>query len=86
MGRVLLTGASGFVAAHVLDSFLRNGHFVRFTVRSQEKADQILQANAKYKDQLESVIVPGNVSSLAHITLLFHPRPQQILLTLLIQF
>ncbi|CAG8659256.1 9208_t:CDS:2, partial [Acaulospora colombiana] len=59
MGRVLLTGASGFIAAHVLDAFLKNGHFVRFTVRTQEKADQILQANMKYKDQLESVIVPA---------------------------
>lgn len=59
MGRVLLTGASGFIAAHCLEAFLLNGHFVRFTVRSQEKADQILKSNDKYKSQLESVIVPG---------------------------
>ncbi|CAG8561554.1 2123_t:CDS:2 [Acaulospora colombiana] len=53
MGRVLLTGASEFIAAHVLDEFLKNGHLVRFTVRTLEKADQTLQANMKYKDQLE---------------------------------
>jgi nucleoside-diphosphate-sugar epimerase len=59
MDRILLTGASGFIAAHCLNSFLDKGHFVRFTVRSQEKADQILAANAKYIQLLEPAIVPG---------------------------
>ncbi|KIM22734.1 hypothetical protein M408DRAFT_28483 [Serendipita vermifera MAFF 305830] len=60
MGRILLTGASGFIAAHCLAAFLEKGHFVRFTVRSQLKADQILDAkeNEKYRGQLEAVIVP----------------------------
>lgn len=57
--RVLLTGASGFIAAHVLDAFLEKGHFVRSTVRSQEKADYILAAHQNYKHLLEVAIVPG---------------------------
>ena len=59
MDRILLTGASGFIAAHCLISFLEKGYFVRFTVRSQEKADQILAANSRYKHLLEATIVPG---------------------------
>jgi len=61
MKRILLTGASGFVAAHVLDAFLKQGYFVRFTVRTQEKADQVLDANAQYRAQLEATIVPGKL-------------------------
>ncbi|KIM22732.1 hypothetical protein M408DRAFT_322529 [Serendipita vermifera MAFF 305830] len=60
MGRVLLTGASGFIAAHCLAAFLEKGHFVRFTVRSEPQATQILNADAnkKYRGQLEAAIVP----------------------------
>jgi nucleoside-diphosphate-sugar epimerase len=57
MPRVLLTGASGFIAAHILDILLRNGYSVRGTVRSQEKADTISQEHAQFKDQLEFAIV-----------------------------
>jgi uncharacterized protein YbjT (DUF2867 family) len=39
--KVFLSGASGYVAAHVLDQLLKNGYFVRASVRSQNKADQI---------------------------------------------
>lgn len=59
MDRILLTGASGFIAAHCLNSFLQRDYFVRFTVRSQEKADKILSANQQYKHLLEPVIIPG---------------------------
>jgi nucleoside-diphosphate-sugar epimerase len=61
MSRVLLTGASGFIAAHCLDAFLKKGHFVRFTVRTQEKANQILKANEQYASQLEAALVPGKL-------------------------
>jgi nucleoside-diphosphate-sugar epimerase len=64
MDRILLTGASGFIAAHCLESFLEKGYFVRFTVRSQEKANQILAANVKYKHLLEAAIVPGELHTL----------------------
>ncbi|KAI9850777.1 MAG: methylglyoxal reductase (NADPH-dependent) gre2 [Thelocarpon superellum] len=45
MVRVLLTGGSGFIAAHVLDTLLEHGHSVVTTVRSQQKAKQIQDAH-----------------------------------------
>ncbi|ODV73676.1 SDR family oxidoreductase [Cyberlindnera jadinii NRRL Y-1542] len=38
---VLITGASGFIALHVIDELLRKGYRVIGTVRSQSKADKI---------------------------------------------
>jgi len=56
--RVLLSGGSGFIAAHVLDELLDHGHSVVTTVRSQEKADKIKEAHPKYgKDKLDFAIV-----------------------------
>ncbi|KAK4493757.1 hypothetical protein PRZ48_014942 [Zasmidium cellare] len=56
--RVLLTGGSGFIAAHVLDYLLEHGHSVVTTVRSQEKADKIKEAHPKYgKDKLDFALV-----------------------------
>ncbi|KUJ08563.1 NAD(P)-binding protein [Mollisia scopiformis] len=43
--KVLLTGGSGFIAAHVLDILLEHGHEVITTVRSQSKADAIKSAH-----------------------------------------
>jgi len=58
MTRVLLTGGSGFIAAHVLDILLKRGHSVVTTVRSQAKADKIKQAHSSYKsDKLDFAIV-----------------------------
>jgi len=45
MTRVLLTGGSGFIAAHVLDILLEHGHSVVTTVRSEEKAQKIREAH-----------------------------------------
>jgi len=45
MTKVLLTGGSGFIAAHVLDILLEHGHSVTTTVRSQEKANKIKEAH-----------------------------------------
>lgn len=60
MTRVLLTGGSGFIAAHTLDVLLKRGHSVVTTVRTQEKADKIKQENktAVDKGQLGFSIVP----------------------------
>lgn len=54
--KVFLTGASGFLAAHVLEQLVEQGYAVKATVRSQAKADYIL---ARYKGKpVEVVIVP----------------------------
>jgi len=58
MTRVLLTGGSGFIAAHTLDILLERGHSVVTTVRTQEKADKIKEQYTKYADKLSFAIVP----------------------------
>ncbi|KAF2115684.1 hypothetical protein BDV96DRAFT_686891 [Lophiotrema nucula] len=60
MTRVLLTGGSGFIAAHTLDILLKRGHSVVTTVRTQQKADKIKSAYQSYaeKGQLGFSIVP----------------------------
>lgn len=56
---VLLTGGSGFIAAHVLDSLLAHKHTVVTTVRSQEKASAIHAAHPSVPETtLSCVIVP----------------------------
>jgi len=57
MTRVLLTGASGFIALHILEVLLKRGYSVRGTVRSQEKANKIATAYPEYKERLDFAIV-----------------------------
>ncbi|KAI9757287.1 MAG: hypothetical protein M4579_003498 [Chaenotheca gracillima] len=58
MTRVLLTGGSGFIAAHVLEYLLEHGHSVVTTVRSTEKGKKIQEAYPSYgKDKLDFAIV-----------------------------
>ncbi|KAI0161202.1 hypothetical protein GGR57DRAFT_453960 [Xylariaceae sp. FL1272] len=56
MPKVLLTGGSGFIAAHVLALLLERGHDVMTTVRSEDKAEKIRAAYPNAK--LAVVIVP----------------------------
>jgi nucleoside-diphosphate-sugar epimerase len=60
MTRVLLTGGSGFIAAHTLDVLLKRGHSVVTTVRTQEKADKIKAEYKSHADngKLDFAIVP----------------------------
>jgi uncharacterized protein YbjT (DUF2867 family) len=55
---VLITGASGFIAAHVVEAFLKKGYNVRGTVRSEKTAAEVLKTHAKYSEQLSVAIVP----------------------------
>jgi len=55
---ILITGISGFVAAHIAHVFLEAGYKVRGTVRSDKSLDSIKKAHAKYGDQLSFAIVP----------------------------
>ncbi|KAH6700014.1 hypothetical protein BKA61DRAFT_213400 [Leptodontidium sp. MPI-SDFR-AT-0119] len=56
--RVLLTGGSGFVAAHCLEYLLKRGHTVVTTVRSHEKGQRILDGYRQLStDQLSYVLV-----------------------------
>ena len=55
--RVVLTGANGFLGSHILSDLLDNGFFVRSIVRSQAKADTLLQNFSSYKSQMDFGIV-----------------------------
>jgi uncharacterized protein YbjT (DUF2867 family) len=54
---VLITGGSGFIAAHVLNAFLSRGYHVRTTVRNDDSADKIKKSHKHYLDQLSFAIV-----------------------------
>ena len=43
---ILLTGASGFLAAHVLNSLLRHGYSVRGTVRNEGSASKVRKTHS----------------------------------------
>lgn len=55
---ILVTGASGFVAAHVVRAFLHRGYNVRGTVRSEKAASAVLETHPEYASQLSFSIVP----------------------------
>ena len=54
---VLITGASGFVATHVVKAFLEHGYQVRGTVRSEQSAVNVRQNFSKHSDRLSFTIV-----------------------------
>ncbi|KAH8883055.1 NAD(P)-binding protein [Thozetella sp. PMI_491] len=55
---VLVTGASGYVAAHIINVFLAAGYHVRGTVRSESSAQKVKEAHPEYADALSFAIVP----------------------------
>ncbi|KAL6872189.1 NAD(P)-binding protein [Trichoderma novae-zelandiae] len=55
---ILITGASSYVGAHVLDQFLSEGTPVRGVVRSQSSADRVMKVNSEYASLLSFAIVP----------------------------
>ena len=75
--RVLLTGANGFIAQHILATFLEAGHSVRGVVRSQSKVDQLKRIFNKYvaANQLEFGIVPDMAAPGAFDEVLRSERP-----------
>ncbi|RFU26820.1 hypothetical protein B7463_g9526, partial [Scytalidium lignicola] len=54
---VLLTGANGFVASHILSILLDRGYAVTATVRSKEKAADIIKTHPPWKDRIKFAIV-----------------------------
>ncbi|KAJ5637080.1 hypothetical protein N7490_006959 [Penicillium lividum] len=58
MVKVLLTGGSGFIAAHIVDVLLQHGFDTVVTVRSEEKGKRIIDAHPDTpKEKLSYVIV-----------------------------
>ena len=56
--KVLVTGANGFAAIHIVDVLLKKGYSVRATIRSESKGTHLRKVFGKYGDKLELVVVP----------------------------
>ncbi|OGM49701.1 putative oxidoreductase [Aspergillus bombycis] len=54
---ILITGASGFLATHVVKAFLRQGYYVRGTVRSDQAAANVRKGFSQYSGRLSFAIV-----------------------------
>jgi len=55
--KVLVSGASGFIAIWVVRSLLERGYAVRGTVRSHEKGNYLKKMFKTYGDKFEVVVV-----------------------------
>lgn len=53
---ILITGAAGFIGAHIVDEFLRRGYRVRGTTRSAEKAEEMRRSRPHAGDRVEFVV------------------------------
>ena len=62
-GKVLVTGANGYVAAWVVKALLEQGFAVRGTVRSEAKSTHLCSLFKSYGDKLEFVIVEDIVKA-----------------------
>ncbi|KAH9896685.1 NAD(P)-binding protein [Cubamyces lactineus] len=56
-GKVLVTGANGYIAVWVVKTLLEQGYSVRGTVRSESKATHLRETFKSFGDKLEIVIV-----------------------------
>ncbi|KIV78236.1 hypothetical protein PV11_09972 [Exophiala sideris] len=62
MTKVLLTGGSGFIAAHILDILLDRGYDVVTTVRSKAKGDAIIAAHPRVQGEKLSYVTVEDVA------------------------
>lgn len=57
-GKILVSGANGYVAVWVITKLLEAGYAVRGTVRSERSIPYLQQHFQSYGDKVEFVIVP----------------------------
>jgi nucleoside-diphosphate-sugar epimerase len=56
-GRVLLTGANGFVASHIVQGLIAQGYHVVGTVRSKAKAEEVVALHPSWKCHITWVYI-----------------------------
>ena len=56
--KILVTGANGFAAIHIVDIFLKKGYLVRGTIRSESKGSYLRELFGKHGERFELVVVP----------------------------
>lgn len=56
-GKVLVTGANGYIAIWLVQQLLDQGYSVRGTVRSESKGKHLKETFAKYGERFEFVVV-----------------------------
>ncbi|KAJ5118427.1 hypothetical protein N7526_010064 [Penicillium atrosanguineum] len=54
---ILVTGATGFIGAHVVDNLLARGFSVRGSTRSASKGEQMKAARPQYASKLDFVVI-----------------------------
>ena len=80
-GRILLTGANGFVGSWALKSFLQAGFFVRAPLRSERKVAHLKKLFSGYSDKLEFVVVPDFTKVCCCLCLAGRYTPRRLLTT-----
>ena len=53
MAKVLVTGASGFIALHCIQQLLQAGHSVRGTLRTMSRSSEVCEAVGEFSERLE---------------------------------
>lgn len=90
---VLVTGATGFIGAHVVDNLLSKGLKVRGSTRSARKGEEMKAARPQYTSQLDFVVVEDftkigvfdavmeGIDSVIHVASVSESSPQILIQT-----
>jgi nucleoside-diphosphate-sugar epimerase len=57
MPKTLVTGANSFVAAHIIDALVREGHDVTGSVRRESAGEELLASHPEWKNNLTTVTI-----------------------------
>lgn len=60
-GRVLLTGANGFIASQITSDLIARNYHIIATVRTEAKAQQILDRHPTWKPYITFVYIPDMI-------------------------
>lgn len=57
-GKVLLTGANGFVASHILSGLVERNYHIIATVRTEQKSQEIIRLHPTWENNITFVYIP----------------------------